>query len=155
MYLAFLYKRNENADSATWANPQDTADIYSLNGANSSLRFSTHNNISSFGQFSLNAITVPWAGIHENNSAGDFEVTAYPNPAENELFLELNSNKENKNSTITIYDMIGKQVLSSKQNIHIGKNIILLNMASLSNGIYMVNVEIGGSKKTKRISVNR
>ena len=151
----YLYKRNENADGPTWANPQDTADVYSLNGNNSKLKFSTNNNISSFGQFSICAITVPWAGIHENNPTGDFEVTAYPNPAENELFLELYSSKENKSSTVTIYDMIGKQLLSSKQIIKTGKNIIMLNTASLTDGIYLVNIEIDGSMKTKRIVISR
>ena len=150
-----LYNRGANADGATWGSVLDSADIYTLNGNNSRLIFSTGNNVNSFGQFSLNAVTGLGAGIHENNTTGDFDVTAYPNPAENELFLELISNKENKNSTVTIYDTIGKQVLSSKQNIKMGKNIILFNMASLSNGIYIVNVEIDGSKKTKRITVNR
>ncbi len=151
----YLYERPANADGATWGNPQDTADVYTLNGSNSKLKFSTNNNITSFGQFSLCAITVPWAGVQENNATGDFTVTAYPNPAENELFLELNSNKESKNSSVTIYDMIGKQVMYSKQNVKAGRNIILLNLASLSNGIYMVSLEMEGGKKTQRIVVNR
>ncbi len=151
----FMYKRGENADGNTWGNSQDTADVYTLNGNNSQLKFSTANNITSFGQLTLNAVTGPGAGIHDHNANGNFEVNAYPNPAENELFLELNSTKESTGSIVTIYDMIGKQVLTSKQNIKIGKNIILLNMASLSNGIYTVSIEIDGSKKTQRIIVNR
>ncbi len=151
----YLYKRGANADGATWGNPQDTADVYSLNGNNSKLKFSFNNNISSFGQFSLNAITVPWAGIHENNSTSDFEVTSYPNPTENELYLEITSSKDIKSSSVTVYDVVGKQVLSSKQNIKAGKNIILLNMASLSEGMYLVNVEMDGNKKTKRVVVKR
>lgn len=151
----YTYKRNENADGTTWGTPQDTADAYFINGNNSKLKFSTNNNITSFGQFSLNAITVPWAGIQVHNGNGNFEVSVYPNPAENELFLELNSSKDINGSIVTIYDRIGKQVISSKQNIRQGKNIILLNMVSLSNGIYLVSIELEGTKKTQRIVINR
>ena len=151
----YVYTRNANDDGTTWGSIHDTADVYTLNGNNSSLKFSTNNNITTFGQFSLNAFTMPGAGIHDPNNATNFEVTAYPNPSENELFLELTSPKQSKNSSVTIYNSIGKQVITSKQNIKPGKNIILLNLGSLSNGIYMIAVEIDGSRKTQRVLIER
>ncbi len=151
----YLYERGENADSATWGSIKDTADIYALNGNNSHLQFSTNNNITSTGQFSLNALTAPNVGIKENKSTTDFTVTSYPNPADNTLFLELITTTESKNSFVTIYNLTGRQIVTSKQNLKAGRNIIMLNTASLAEGVYEVAIEVEGTRKNQRIVVSR
>ncbi|MSP70352.1 MAG: T9SS type A sorting domain-containing protein, partial [Bacteroidetes bacterium] len=61
----------------------------------------------------------------------------------------------NGNSIITIYDLLGKQLISSKQTIKNGKNVIMLNTTSLSNGIYIVSLELNELKKTQKIIINK
>lgn len=151
----YLYKRNTNADGNTWSSPQDTADVYNLNGNNSQLIFSLNNSVNSFGQFSINALSLPNTGVLENNTIPNFELNVYPNPANDVLFLELNSVSENKNSGVNIYDTLGKQLITSKQNIKQGKNILMLNTLSLPNGTYLLNAEIDGTKKTAKIIISR
>lgn len=151
----YLFKRNSNAEGATWGTLNNTANLYTINGNNSSLKFNSTGNITSFSQFSLNSNSGIFTGIQENNSEVDFEVNAYPNPAKNELFLDLFSSKDNKCSMVTVYDRIGKKVASSKQSIKMGKNIIMLNVASLADGMYMLSIEIDGNKKTQRVIINK
>ena len=151
----YLYKRQANNDGNTWATPQDTADTYTLNGNNSNLLFSTNNNITSLGQFSLNALTMPNISVPDLQATTTIELNAYPNPAENILFLDLFSSGTNGSSSISIYDMLGKQLISSKQTIKNGKNVIMLNTTSLSNGIYIVSLELNELKKTQKIIINK
>jgi hypothetical protein len=151
----YLYKRQANNDGNTWATPQDTADTYMLNGNNSNLLFSTNNNITALGQFSLNALTMPNISVPDLQATTTIELNAYPNPAENILFLDLFSTGTNGSSSISIYDMLGKQLISSKQTIKNGKNVIMLNTTSLSNGIYIVSLEINELKKTQKIIINK
>ncbi len=150
----YLYTREANEDGSTWGNPHDTADVYNLNGANSSLNFSNNNNIISFGQLSLNTLNST-VSIQEPESTGSFNVNAYPNPTKNELYLDLNSSKDCKNTTISMYNDIGKLVLSSNHKIKMGENRILLNLASFPNGIYILSVEIDRSKNAQQIVIHK
>jgi hypothetical protein len=80
---------------------------------------------------------MPYISVPDLQATTTIELNAYPNPAENILFLDLFSSGTNGSSSISIYDMLGKQLLSSKQTIKNGKNVIMLNTTSLSNGIYI------------------
>jgi hypothetical protein len=49
-----LYKRPENADGNTWINSiQDVADMATFGTGTASIKFSTHNHITNFGQFQI------------------------------------------------------------------------------------------------------
>ncbi|MEI7597156.1 MAG: T9SS type A sorting domain-containing protein [Bacteroidota bacterium] len=74
-------------------------------------------------------------GLTEVNSSS-FKM--YPNPANNELTIELNGTYSN-NSTIVVYNMIGEAVL--KSNINSSKQVLDLN--NLSNGTYYISVNNG------------
>jgi len=151
----YLYTRGANADSATWISPPDTAKLYSPNGANSILAFGANNGISSSAQLSLNAINTLPTGIKADDNLPDFQVTTYPNPAKNELFIAINAYEEDKNCIITIYEISGKQIVTSHQNLAHGKNLVKMNIASLADGVYLVGVELGGEKKIQRVVVDR
>ncbi len=63
----------------------------------------------------------------------------YPNPVSNELTIDLSLNQEK--ATVTVYDMLGKEV--SSPLITSGSRIILKNI-NLPSGVYMVKVLAGG-----------
>lgn len=151
----YIYQRGANADSATWGSIKDTADIYALNGNNSTLQFSMNNNVTSFGQYSLNANSVVNVGIPDNNFTSGFEVNTYPNPSENVLFLEITLQNESRSSIVTIYDMTGRQMVTSKQNCKAGRNVIMLNTASLADGMYQVAVDVDGNRKTLKVIISK
>jgi len=90
----------------------------------------------------ISAINAGTTGISENIFS---KIKVYPNPTSNKLFIECE-----KNSTITLYDMLGKEVLN--QNIS-GKSEI--NISHLPKGIYNARIiseskVVGNSKIVKQ-----
>ena len=79
-------------------------------------------------------ITAPLAIEIEEN-----ELKIYPNPAYNELIIELNK-KPLIPATIT--NIEGKQVI--KQDLKLGKNIV--NLTEIPKGIYIIEMDFGNRK---------
>lgn len=67
----------------------------------------------------------------------------YPNPVTDVL----NINSKTEVSNVTIYDILGKQIISQSPNM----NSPQIDMSSLSAGVYMVKVTVGDSSKTFKI----
>jgi hypothetical protein len=77
------------------------------------------------------------------------KVWAYPNPATNEININLDRNA--KNARISIYDVSGRAVMETIMSNSYTKTI---NIASLSSGIYLVEVSDGRTKSTTKIIKN-
>lgn len=56
-----------------------------------------------------------------------FKLNVYPNPLQEELFVEWESEIEEE-VTISIYDLMGRRVHEHKQTVVIGKNQIMLEV---------------------------
>jgi hypothetical protein len=82
-------------------------------------------------------------GISENNSADN--IVLYPNPAKNVFYLK-NFIADNKNF-IRVYDLMGRQVLTSYTNE--------TNIAGLPNGSYMVEINANNEQVFKKLLINR
>jgi hypothetical protein len=67
----------------------------------------------------------------------------YPNPVKNVLHLEARTAINN----VTVYDLLGKQVISKKYN-NLNTD---LDLSNLSSGTYMIMVQIGNQVKTLRV----
>lgn len=81
----------------------------------------------------------------EKLKAGDlFEV--YPNPAKNELFVEMNE-AFNENATISITDIHGNLVVSMT---NLSNDIIQIPTQDFANGIYFLTVQTKKSSYTKK-----
>lgn len=76
----------------------------------------------------------PTASIHEFNKEKQF--TVYPNPAENEVFLQFDKYQK---GSLAIYDLTGKQVLSLNQ-IEVQENeLFRINTENFASGTYIIN----------------
>ena len=89
-------------------------------------------------------ITTTLAGllaINQNNIAG---LKMYPNPVTNgTLFIETTANTE---KTVTVYDVLGKQVLNTTTSDN------AVNVSALHTGVYIVNItEEGKTASTKLV----
>ena len=81
------------------------------------------------------------------NGASSLEsVVLYPNPAQNELYIETNSDV-----TIVIVDEIGKTVFS--QQLIKGKNVI--NTSALASGVYQVALQNENGIAVKKLVINK
>ena len=74
----------------------------------------------------------------------------YPNPANREAWVEINSLNEGTLS-ICILDISGKKVLSRIESLHNGSNKLLLDIRNLSPGLY--KVELKNESKTSYLNL--
>ena len=72
-------------------------------------------------------------GTPENN------VTVYPNPFREKLFVLIGSNK-NGNVQLTLSDITGRKLLNESRTVESGANRLEINGSSLGTGIYILQV---------------
>ncbi|MBL4669032.1 MAG: T9SS type A sorting domain-containing protein [Flavobacteriales bacterium] len=91
----------------------------------------------------------------EGQVDGDFEVKQNtPNPFSNTSNIEFYLEKENAVS-ISIFNVLGKEVLTEVINASKGTNNYLLNANDFSNGIYFYNLTSSNKTITQRFIVNK
>ena len=79
----------------------------------------------------------------ENSGISTFEVS--PNPANEQIFIHINSLKE-QIVPIEVFDISGKKIFEEKHDFVVGKNHKTLNISHLATGLYFIRV-LGLSKK--------
>ncbi|MBP1841275.1 T9SS type A sorting domain-containing protein [Formosa algae] len=77
-----------------------------------------------------------------------FEVSIYPNPASDLLFINLENNSLNSNKTkISLYNVAGQKVKETE----LTSPKMELNVSSLSSGLYILNIKDDTKSLSKRI----
>ena len=98
------------------------------------------------GPFDFQVVRLESVGT-DNHSDESIDVAIYPNPARNQLHLDL-SGIQNEKAQISFYDKIGRKILedisSSEFN---GKSMMSLNISNLNAGMYFAKVQLEGSFK--------
>ena len=84
-----------------------------------------------------------FVGIEQNNLENQFQL--FPNPVNNYLSI---TSKSPENYTIHIYNVLGKEVYSQTT-----KNDLLINTASLNNGLYLIEISQQQQKIRKKFIV--
>ena len=80
--------------------------------------------------------------VSESTIAG---LRMYPNPVSNgTLFIETSANAE---KTVTVYDVLGKQVLNTTTSNN------AINVASLHTGVYIVNITEEGKTASRKLVI--
>lgn len=77
---------------------------------------------------------------------GIADVTVYPNPATDELHIDMLSDG---NAHVNLYNLTGRKVYSSK--VTDTSNVV--NISSVKNGIYVLEVQAGNARKTMKFQV--
>ena len=89
----------------------------------------------------------PALGIKENALA-NFSV--YPNPTKGLLNIHLNGNLDGK-TTLTLFDIQGRNILTKQAS----SDSETLNIDNLQNGVYLLSIENGNQKATKKIVLSK
>lgn len=87
-------------------------------------------------------------GIEDYNNNNDYSLSVFPNPTQNDCFIEFVTPKSN-DVTIQIYDLSGKQIASSQNVLEEGKH--KFELSGLKNGIYFVVVQSDKVQYSKQI----
>jgi len=84
------------------------------------------------------------ATINDCNSIGNIDNIAnfnvYPNPADNELFVEFNGETQ-EDFIISLYDIIGKNIFTQKFSAVNGNNKLKIDCSSFESGLYFLKFE--------------
>ncbi|MFM2386406.1 MAG: hypothetical protein RL660_1163 [Bacteroidota bacterium] len=147
-----LYKRKATADGNTWGNVQDIADAYNVNGGNSSLEFSTNNNITSFGQFCLSSKTNV-APLSIATATGLDNFVVYPNPARQHCYIGFTNSNASDFCYVHMIDALGQTILSQPIAIKAGANRLMLPLPQLASGVYTVQVNLGNAREQRQLVI--
>jgi PKD repeat protein len=86
-------------------------------------------------------------GVGVQEVANVSGITMYPNPANDNLTIEIGMN-EGAKATIVIFDLSGNVIVSETQHLGSGSNTLTYDVANWSNGIYFVRITSGTSVTT-------
>ncbi|HNW89828.1 MAG TPA: M4 family metallopeptidase [Bacteroidales bacterium] len=89
-------------------------------------------------------------GVEEPESIINFNV--YPNPAENEFFIEFSST-EPEDCSITVFDVLGKEVLSQKLIAGMGLNTQKIDCSKFESGLYFLHFTGRSFDKMQKIVI--
>ncbi|MES2838561.1 MAG: PKD domain-containing protein [Bacteroidota bacterium] len=81
-------------------------------------------------------------------------VTIYPNPLQNDLFIEIESAKS-KEYLVEIFSIIGQVIYNEKIETSNGNSTTKVDLKDVANGIYIVNLSSEEETITKRIIINK
>lgn len=88
-------------------------------------------------------------GITEVNNSKPVTMAVYPNPASNNLTIEVANASEN--STLDIFNTLGQKVISLK-NVNETNSV---NVSALTSGVYFVTVNNGKQKATQKLIIEK
>lgn len=96
---------------------------------------------------------MPEYGIEDHASVNPMTTTrVYPNPATDKLNIEINASQSSEMS-ISVYNIMGQQVMSKTVSINTGINTPSISTADLNSGIYFVTVKANGYENTMKFIV--
>ena len=91
--------------------------------------------------------------IHTNSIITENTMSIYPNPANDNAYINLNLT-DNSEVSIEIYNTVGQLVKTIDSNIlQAGENYISVETSSMTAGMYIVKANIGGNIITKNLSI--
>jgi hypothetical protein len=90
---------------------------------------------------------LPGAGVDRSTSI--IGLSVYPNPVKSSMNIKFIA-VQNGEAKIEVLDLNGKEISISSVHAKEGKNSLVINTGSLSEGIYIVKLEIKGSILTTR-----
>lgn len=125
---------------ATWTGSSFTNSITSTVGSGGGNVEVTAGNVCGNSAPSILAVTICATGLEELNSAN---ISIYPNPAQDIVYIE-GINILNKE--ITIIDVVGKKVISSK----VRSNKQKIDISSLTQGLYFIQLNDGNDTITHK-----
>ena len=108
-----------------------------------------------FTKEKLKSAPVPPTPSAINNINNVATLSIYPNPvvAGGNLNVVVDLFQSNTNVNVTMYDISGKQVFNTNVNNQKGLKAIAVPTAGLRAGLYIVSLDVNGSKAVQKVSI--
>ncbi|MBP7463916.1 MAG: T9SS type A sorting domain-containing protein, partial [Bacteroidales bacterium] len=89
----------------------------------------------------------PYIGIVPGATTQAFEI--YPNPAKNEVYINLNGVNAGKTARFTLYDLSGKKLLQVDDIPQNGR----IALPEFAKGLYIAEIEMEGQRFTEKLAI--
>ena len=93
-----------------------------------------------------------YAQVGVDNYSGLDDMSVYPNPATDNLFLKFSLQNESK-IVVKMLDMAGKTVLVDAFEGVTGENLHTLNVSNVKSGLYVLQIETGKGRAIQKVLV--
>lgn len=97
----------------------------------------------------------PLASVKTNTALFLNVSDVYPNPSNTKAFITINTITDVNSAALSITNSLGAIVSSKNIELNVGKNVIPLDVETLSSGIYFTTITSGNSKIVKKIIINK
>ena len=97
-------------------------------------------------------VSIYYAQVGVDNYSGLDDMSIYPNPATDNLFLKFSMQNESK-VVVKMLDMAGKTVLVDAFEGVIGENLHTLNVSNVKSGLYVLQIETGNGRAIQKVLV--
>ncbi|MBC7643446.1 MAG: T9SS type A sorting domain-containing protein [Flavobacterium sp.] len=91
--------------------------------------------------------TVASSLSNNENNLNENQIKVYPNPAKNEIHLDINKSIQRKIDKIAIYNLLGELVFSSNQYLE------TIKLVDLSSGMYVIKISASAFEISKKLIV--
>jgi hypothetical protein len=106
----------------------------------------------SFGQHSISKTILPRTTGITNVSGNETSVVVFPNPSNGKLNIQSTVNS-NEKANVTVADITGRIVYAATVNFAAGTAINQIDISTLNNGVYMINVKSASVNYNSKIQV--
>lgn len=142
-YVTSNWTPNSGSDWRT-----ESVDLAPYLGENIQLRFV---NINGYGNSTfIDNINV--SGVLGLTKVEPGNITVYPNPASNQVFVTL-KNIVNDQVSIGLYNSLGQRLQFIPETEMTGKSIAVLNVSNYAAGVYFLKIKVGNAISTKKVVV--
>ncbi len=104
---------------------------------------------SAYGQFDLDVVS----GIGEQPVQQIGQMDVFPNPAQGEAWLSVESPRNEPDAQLALFDATGKMVRTERAALSEGQNRLQVRLDNLQAGLYTVSLLSGGQAQSVRVVV--
>ena len=85
---------------------------------------------------------------------GKTKFTVYPNPANDYTYITISLDKTEK-VTLTIVDLLGKEISKEEKVLFSGKTTDKVNVSNFQNGVYFISLQVGNKITTQKLVITK
>jgi hypothetical protein len=94
-------------------------------------------------------------GINDIDNTLATNLNIYPNPSNGKFTLSFETLSNDKEATLSINDVTGREVYATNLKISKGANQLEINANNIANGLYIAKLKVSGSTIEKRLFINK
>jgi len=92
------------------------------------------------------------SSVSVNDIKNTTQFTIYPNPANDYTSIAISVDKTEK-VTLTIVDLLGKEISKEEKVLFSGKSTERLDVSNFQNGVYFINLQVGNKLTTQKLVI--